>query len=136
MRGRRYLLAIAGAAAAGALLIACESRIATEFAAVGTPVARDTAPLDDGNRAADALRNAALMSALKSDPLTRDADIQVSVEGGRVRLSGFVDNAATRLRAGALAAQIDGVAAVENRLILRHRADIAPDPIGDARVYL
>src|SRR5204862_8235942 len=85
---------------------------------------------------ADALLAAGLMSALKVDPITRDADIQVVVAQGHVRLSGFVRNAAAKLRAGELAQQAQGIVAVENRLILRYHADMSANPLGDARVRL
>ena len=85
---------------------------------------------------ADALLAAGLMSTLKGDPVTRDADIQVVVAEGRVRLTGFVHNAAAKLRAGELAQQAQGIVAVENRLILRYHADMSANPLGEARVRL
>lgn len=122
------------AAAAGlvALLGACELQsIPGVF--VGDARHRVTA---NERVAADALLAAHLVTALKSDPVIQNAEIQVSVSNGHVRLIGFVDSAAARLRAGALAQATGGIEGVENRLILRHRADTGPDPIGDARVYL
>lgn len=86
--------------------------------------------------ARDALLAARLTDRLQNDPDTSNLKIFVSVSEGRARLSGFVENAATKLRAGALAAETVGIDSVENRLILRHRADVKDDPIGDARVYL
>lgn len=68
--------------------------------------------------------------------MTRDADIQVVVAQRRARLSGFVENAAAKLRAGELAQQAQGIVAVENRLILRYHADMSANPLGDARVRL
>lgn len=85
---------------------------------------------------ADALLAARLKMALDSDPLTRSTTIHVAVKQGRARLSGFVPNAAAKLRATDLVQQVEGVAAVENRLILRYHADARNDPFGDARVYL
>jgi osmotically-inducible protein OsmY len=84
----------------------------------------------------DALLASALATALKSDPETREADIQVAVTQGRARLSGFVANAATKLRAGDLVQQTPCISAVDNRLILRYHAGLVPDPLGDARVRL
>jgi|GEM_PF-4638429 len=84
---------------------------------------------------ADALLAARVFAALKTDSLTRGAQIQVSVIGGRARLSGFVANAAAKLRAGELARRADGVTAVENRLILRYQAALS-DPLGNVRVHL
>jgi hyperosmotically inducible protein len=90
----------------------------------------------DADLARDALVAARLAETLKSDPTTADAKIYVSVSGTRVRLSGFVDTAAAKLRAGVLAARTDGITGVDNRLILRHQADLSQDPIGNARVRL
>lgn len=84
--------------------------------------------------ARDALLAARLTNRLQKDPETKDLKIFVSVSQGRARLSGFVDQAVTKFRAGAVAAETAGIASVENRLILRHRAK--DDPIGNARVYL
>lgn len=77
-----------------------------------------------------------LQAALERDPITSDADIQVSVARGRVRLGGFVDSAAAKLRAGVLATETEGVVSVDNRLIQRHHAGVTPDPIRGARVHL
>jgi osmotically-inducible protein OsmY len=101
----------------------------------------DDSALSDAAAAAvvpaqDAVMAAELVSALKIDPITRDADIQVVVARGHARLSGFVQNAAAKLRAGELAQQAQGIVAVENRLILRYRADMSANPLGDARVRL
>lgn len=85
---------------------------------------------------ADGLLTARLQAMLADDPITREADIHVSVAQARVRLSGFVDSAATKLRAGVLAAEIEGVEGVDNRLIQRHHAGVVPDPLGGARVHL
>lgn len=84
----------------------------------------------------DALVAARVTQALKHDPTTDDAAIYVSVSQGRARLSGFVDTAAERLRAGVLALATDGVDKVDNRLILRYHADLSQNPLGGARVRL
>jgi osmotically-inducible protein OsmY len=86
--------------------------------------------------ATDALLANQLAAALKVDPMTQDAEIQVAVTQGHARLSGFVNNAAAKLRAGELAQQADGIVAVENRLILRYHANLATDPLGGSRVRL
>jgi hypothetical protein len=86
--------------------------------------------------AADALLAGQLATALKMDPITREAEIQVAVTEGRVRLVGFANNAAAKLRAGELAQQADGIVAVENRLILRYQANLATDPLGGSQVRL
>lgn len=69
------------------------------------------------------------------DPLLRDADIRLSVAAGRVRLSGFVQTAAAKHRADEIARQLLGIAAIENRLIVRHTG-VAQRGIAGAPIYL
>lgn len=90
----------------------------------------------DPRRVRDALLAAHLTDKLKSDATTGDLEIYVSVSQAHARLSGFVDTAAEKLRAGALASAIEGMEGVDNRLILRYRADALQDPIAGARVRL
>lgn len=85
---------------------------------------------------ADDLHAARLLTVLKTDPLTRDAEIQLVVTQGRARLSGFVENAAIKLRAGELILQAEGISAVDNRLILRYHAGDTTAPLADVRVRL
>lgn len=85
--------------------------------------------------AADVLLASRLRAALETDLGAQQADIQVSVSQGRARLSGFVSNAAARLRAADLARQAEGIVAVDNRLILRHHAEVG-GPLKDVRVLL
>lgn len=129
MKPRRVTLTVA-LALAGTLAAACDyNRRPESRADVGS------AALGEAEHA-DALLAARLQAALANDPITRDAEVQVSVAQRRVRLSGFVDSAAAKLRAGVLAAQTDGVEAIDNRLIQRHHAGIAPAPLRGARVHL
>lgn len=125
------MVPIASAAIAALSLVAC-----------GSP-----APRPDGTSApdvrtgmqvaaSDAVLTARLKEELKREPLTRDAEIYVSVSQRRVRLSGFVDTAAAKLRAGAVALATEGIETIENRLILRHSAEALQSPIGDVRVHL
>lgn len=58
----------------------------------------------------------ALTKELGADALT---DITVETFKGRVQLSGFVDSASVRSRAGAAAASVNGVRAVDNRLAVK-----------------
>lgn len=124
---------VAALASAVALLAACQlENITTRTPeAIGSAVpAAQTVPINN------ALLAARLRAALASDPTTRRLAIQVAVDQRRARLSGFVDSAAAKLRAGVLAAETDGIEAVDNRLILRHHAGTSEDPIGEARVHL
>ena len=84
----------------------------------------------------DAVLVSQIIAALQQDPSTSGLDIRISVSQGRARLSGFVERAAEKLRAGALAGEVDGVSQVDNRLILRHHTEWAADPLGEARVHL
>lgn len=84
----------------------------------------------------DSLLAARVLTAIKSDPAMREAEIQVTVSQGRARLSGFVGNAAAKLRAAELAQQAEGVVGVENRLILRYHAGLTSDVLGDVRVRI
>lgn len=84
----------------------------------------------------DSLLAARVLTAIKADPATREAEIQVTVSQGRARLSGFVGNAAAKLRAAELAQQAEGVLGVENRLILRYHAGVTPEILGEVRVRI
>ncbi len=132
---RRIGLPVAAAFIAASAIAAgaCDSRRPTASAVDLSARAGATATI---GAAEDAVLAARLQSALKSDPITSDAEIQVSVAQRRVRLSGFVESAAVKLRAGALAAEIEGVEDVDNRLIQRHHAGVAAQPLGGARVHL
>lgn len=81
----------------------------------------------------DSALAARVLAAIKADPAMREAEIQVTVSQGRARLSGFVGNAAAKLRAAELAQQATGVMGVENRLILRYHADVGSGVLGEAR---
>lgn len=130
---------VAAATSLTAFLVGCENVVTMSTADSAAKIAglRDAAASEaNTDLARDAIVAARLTDALRHDPTTKSAEIYVSVSNGHARLSGFVDTAATRLRAGVLASRTEGVDAVDNRLILRYRADISQDPIGDARVHL
>ena len=138
MKIARKAIQFALAAGAVTLLIGCENATLSTAQSPERLSAIRAAYASSGNPdiARDAVLAAQLTDKLKNDPTTSDAKIYVSVSEGRARLSGFVDDAATKLRAGALASETTGIESVENRLILRHRVDVNNNPIGDARVYL
>jgi osmotically-inducible protein OsmY len=81
----------------------------------------------------DSALAARVLAAIKADPAMREAEIQVTVSEGRARLSGFVGNAAAKLRAAELAQQATGVVGVENRLILRYHVGLTPGVLGEVR---
>lgn len=134
MRISVNVLLVAAATSMIALAGCQEVTLSTADSPTGirTAVAGET----DTDFAHNALAAARLTEALRKDATTADAQIYVSVSGTRARLSGFVDTAATKLRAGVLAARTDGIEDVDNRLILRHRADASQNPLGDVRVRL
>ena len=138
MKLNENIIHLTSALALAGLLVGCEN---ATLSTAGAP--EQWSPISDARAAAiapdvahDALLAARLADRLQSDPATSEVAIYVSVSEGRARLSGFVDNAAAKLRAGALAAETAGIEAVENRLIVRNRAGVKNDPLGDARVYL
>lgn len=116
-----------------ATIVSCKSATQTTGLldpSVG-PYPASTAVLDH-----DALLAARVTSLLQTDPMMRGAEIRVSVSQGRARLSGFVGNAAAKLRAAELTQRAEGIYTVENRLILRYRANLSIDPLNNVRVRL
>jgi osmotically-inducible protein OsmY len=129
------LLKVTTAVSLLAWMAGCESQSGALLSSTGSQAPRYSLAAEAGS-AHDELLAARLLTALKNDAVTREVEIQVSVSQRRARLSGFVDSAAAKLRAGVLAAETEGIESVENRLILRYHAGIADDPIGSARVHL
>ncbi|MEO5881922.1 MAG: cytidylate kinase family protein [Caldimonas sp.] len=76
------------------------------------------------------LRNLALdarvRAALRADEATREVDVTVDSEGGRVVLSGIVLNAEERPAAERVARAVPGVAGVDNRLKVMARSRLFP----------
>src|SRR4051812_14729480 len=70
----------------------------------------------DASRRADADTEAAVLDALNADPAVRASDIDVAVRDGAVTMSGLVDLASQRDRAGRGALAVPRVASVPNRL--------------------
>jgi cytidylate kinase len=69
---------------------------------------------------------ARVRAALRADEATRDVDVTVASEGGRVVLSGMVLDADELPAAERVAAAVPGVAAVENRLRVMARSKLFP----------
>jgi len=67
----------------------------------------------------DVAITAKVKSALVEAPETQARDIQVESFKGTVQLSGFVDSAGEKERAGALARQVTGVERVENKISVK-----------------
>ena len=68
----------------------------------------------------DSVITGKVKAALVADTTTKAHQISVETFQGVVQLSGFVDNAEARSRAGQLAKQVDGVKNVKNDLELRN----------------
>ena len=69
---------------------------------------------------------ARVRAALRADEATRDVDVTVASDGGRVVLSGMVLDADELPAAERVAATVPGVAAVENRLRVMARSKLFP----------
>lgn len=126
------------AASVAVLTTGCDKalQVTAEVATGAAGIHEAVASQANDDLARDALVAARVTQALRGDPTTGAAKIYVSVSDGHTRLSGFVDTAAERLRAGVLASETEGVEGVDNRLILRYHADMSQDPLGGARVRL
>ena len=120
---------IALAAAAG--LTACEPRVDQaavptvhdQVALAGTDVAdsarvqREIAQLGSaGNAAQDASISATVQSQFALDSELRTSGISIDTFQGRVALKGMAPNAPARERAAQIAAAVDGVRSIDNRL--------------------
>lgn len=67
----------------------------------------------------DSVITARVKSALVGDSTTKAYQISVTTFEGKVQLSGFVDDAEARTRAGQVAKNVNGVRDVENNLEIR-----------------
>jgi osmotically-inducible protein OsmY len=68
----------------------------------------------------DSVITGKVKAALVADPTTKAHQIEVETFKGTVQLSGFVENADARRRAGELAKNVEGVRDVKNSLALRN----------------
>ncbi|HMM76266.1 MAG TPA: BON domain-containing protein [Gammaproteobacteria bacterium] len=90
----------------------CERR-GGEASVVIAPATNGAAPRD---APADERITAAVRAALRAEPRLAALPVQISTRGGVVRLEGRVDNVFLAQHAGVLAAEVDGVVDVDNRL--------------------
>jgi hyperosmotically inducible protein len=67
----------------------------------------------------DSVITAKVKAALIQDPVTKAHEISVETFHGTVQLSGFVDSAQSKTRAGQLAQNVEGVRDVKNSLQLQ-----------------
>ncbi len=72
-----------------------------------------------GEQVDDAVVLTSVKSALVSDKVTDAGDINVDVNRGVVKLSGFVDNPDQKSQAATVARQVDGVKSVQNDIAVK-----------------
>lgn len=96
--------AVVAAAALAAMLTACG----------GSPSKQSAGDVFD-----DTVITGKVKAKMVNDPVVSGFGIQVETFKGVVQLSGFVDSARERQRAGAIASQVAGVKRVENDIELK-----------------
>jgi hypothetical protein len=96
-----------------------EAKVATENAANRTEQKVDNATDKMANKAEDVAITAKVNAALAGDPKLSALKIDVDTISGRVNLSGFAPDAASRERATELTQAVKGVVSVDNRLEVR-----------------
>jgi hyperosmotically inducible protein len=95
--------------------------LATAAGCSSTPSAGpvQTAGAKAGRVIDDSVITAKVKEALIQDPVTKAHEISVETFHGTVQLSGFVDSAESKARAGQLAQNVNGVKDVKNSLQLQ-----------------
>lgn len=89
--------------------------LTTSLAACAVTSGRETA----GEYVDDATITTKVKAAMFDDPSVRGMEISVETMQNVVQLSGFVDSAQTKARAGELARSVTGVREVKNDLVVR-----------------
>lgn len=89
--------------------------LTTSLAACAVTSGRETA----GEYVDDATITTKVKAAMFDDPSVRGMEISVETMQNVVQLSGFVDSAETKVRAGELARSVTGVREVKNDLVVR-----------------
>ena len=90
--------------------------IVTESVRRGIPVSVSIREAEGSGEPAVASVGAAVASALTREPALNGAQIEVDTASGRVILMGLAPDPLARARAAEVAAQVDGVAVVQNQL--------------------
>jgi hyperosmotically inducible protein len=80
----------------------------------------------------DATITTKIKADLVGDPVTKARQIHVRTRRGVVQLSGFVDSAASKERAGKIATDVEGVVKVHNNLLMRGEQRTAGTVIDDS----
>lgn len=92
------------------ILLACGVIVSAGLGSTST--AREAQPL----RPTDERLEQLIEAALAADPHVESYEIVVTVQDGSARLNGAVDTDRERARAGSVAADVEGVVEVENRI--------------------
>ncbi len=79
----------------------------------------------------DATITTKIKADLAGDPVTKAHQIHVKTRGGVVQLSGFVDSAESKERAGKIASDVSGVNKVRNHLMMRGAKRTAGNIVDD-----
>jgi hyperosmotically inducible protein len=85
-----------------------------------------------GEQVDDAALLTSVKSALVSDPVTEAGEINVDVNRGVVKLSGFVDSSKEKSAAGDIARKVDGVQSVQNDIAVKEGSSSAGEVIDDS----
>ncbi len=85
-----------------------------------------------GEQVDDAALLTSVKSALVSDPVTEAGEINVDVNRGVVKLSGFVDTPKEKSAAGDLARKVDGVQSVQNDIAVKESDSTTGEVIDDS----
>ena len=85
-----------------------------------------------GEQVDDAALLTSVKSALVSNPVTEAGEINVDVNRGTVKLSGFVDTQQEKSKAGDVARSVDGVKTVQNDIAVKTTNSSTGDKIDDS----
>ena len=85
-----------------------------------------------GEQVDDAALLTSVKSALTSNTVTEAGEINVDVNRGTVKLSGFVDTQQEKSKAGEVARGVDGVKTVQNEIAVQTKNSSAGDHIDDS----
>jgi hyperosmotically inducible protein len=85
-----------------------------------------------GEQIDDAALLTSVKSALVSDPVTEAGEINVDVNRGVVKLSGFVDSSKEKSAAGDIARKVDGVQSVQNDIAVKGGSSSAGEVVDDS----
>lgn len=87
-------------------------------------------------RPSDELLHLLVEAALSEDPIVESFEVVVSVLDGAVQLNGVVDTEDERARAGAVAADVEGVTEVDNKITVDKRIERLRKPDGAVQQQL